>query len=376
MVFAARSTGSVSIGFQDVTGNFLAAAGATTATQALGKNALYRISSVAGGAQQSSAANTITGVVTGVELALQQASADPVTVTIGQDVNTAVSAVKDFVDMYNFTMSLLREQTKGDPKGQEQGVLNTDTTFANLEAAMRRMLVGQPTGMTGTYQTLRDIGVSFGAVGTAPGSANTLTVDQATLRQALTGNPEAVTTLLSGFQSTAALAGGGTGSVASISGTPAKQHAAGSYTVTTTNTGSISTVFTPTGGSAGKEVFGATFTAGGADILTIPGVTITATNPLVNGANTVNVSVQQKGVLIGFSDYLNSLVSTDGLFATTQTSADTSIAQIDKQVTDLQRRMADRRATLERQFATLETLMAKFQAQQAALQAQLGSFGK
>ncbi len=376
VLFSAKTTGSLSIAFQDVTGNLLSAAGASTATQSLGKNALFRISTLNGGVQQSSTSNTVSNVVAGVELNLQQESTSPVDVAIGQSTQGAVQAVQGFVDSYNATMSMLRDRIKIDPKGQTTGVLNNDGTLQSLEAGIRTYLVSKATGLTGAYQSLSDAGITFGAVGSAVGSTSNLQLDQSKLTKALQSSPQTVYDLLSGYQATATLQPGGTGGVASISGAPSKNHQAGAYAIKTFVGGSISAAFTPTGGVLGDTVFGSALTPGGTDSVAVPGIVFTATNPLVTGTHMVTVAVQTKGVLVGLSDFMESVVNPGGLLTTRADSASKAADDLNRQITSAQARVDEKRKRLEAQFAQLESLMSQMKSQQSALSAQLAQFSK
>jgi len=371
LVLTSKTTGSMSTGLQDVTGNFLAAVGVLSATQSLGQNSVFSISTVAGGAQQTSTSNTISGLVAGVELTLSQVTTSAVTVTVSQDVAGTVKAVKDFVDQYNFTMAYLREKVKVDPTGKETGLLSYDSILRGLEGTLRRYLNTPVTGLTGTYLNLGDIGLTFGAVGSTVGTTNDLLLSDSKLTAALNESPQTVYALLSGFQSTAVLQGGGTGSVASISGVPTAHHQAGTYLVTTTTTGSISAIFTPTAGVAGEEKFGGTLTAGGTDSIAIPGVIVTATNPLVNGTNTITIAVQQKGIFVDLDDQLKGIASASGLLFSREDAATKETDRINKQISSMEARIAQKRQRLEAQFTQLEKLMSQFQTQSQALQLQL-----
>lgn len=373
VLLTAKATGSVSIALQDVTGNFLAATGVLPAGQTLGQNAVYSISSVNGGASQSSASNIVTGIVPGVEITLAQLTAAPVTVSISQDTATTVKAVKDVIAGYNSAMALLRQKVKVDPKGKDTGLLSYDTGIRMLEASIRRYLVAPALGVTGKYQGLSDVGVTFGAIGSAIGATSDLVLDEAKLVAALQDSPQAVQALLAGFQNSAALQGGGSGAVASVTGAPSAHHEAGSYVVTTTVTGSISAVFTPTAGVAGPAKFGGTLVAGGTDTLAIPGMTITATNPLVDGTNTVTVSVQQKGILVGLSDYLKGVADVGGLLDGRQNTATTESRAITEQVRRLEARIEERRTRLNAEFSRLESLMSQLSSQQQSLGLQLAN---
>lgn len=80
----------------------------------------------------------------------------------------------------------------------------------------------------------------------------------------------------------------GTGSLASVSGTPVVQ-TAGVYAVTSTAAGAVTLTFTPNDGSAPTTTSG-TVLPGEANTTLIPGLTLTFTNPLVGGADSVRIT--------------------------------------------------------------------------------------
>ncbi|MBI2885978.1 MAG: flagellar filament capping protein FliD [Chloroflexi bacterium] len=376
LLLTSKSTGSTTIQQQDVTGNFLAAMGVLSASQSLGQNAVFSVSTVNGGASQSSSGNVVRGFIPGVELTLNQVSSAPVTVSIAQDTAGTAQAVKDFVDVYNATMAFLRQKVKVDATGKDPGVLSADSSLRTLEASIRRYLVTPATGLSGKYLSLSDVGLTFGAVGTAVGAAKDLVLDSSKLTTALNESPQEVQALLAGFQSTATLQGGGTGSVASVTGAPSTHHQPGSYLVTTTTSGSISAIFTPTGGVAGPEKFGGTLVAGGTDSAVIPGMVATATNPLTNGTNTITVAVQQKGVLVDLGDFLKTTVATDGLLSSRQDAATKEILGINESIRRAESRLDQRRLRLEAQYAQLESLISQMNTQQQSLQSLLAQMAR
>ncbi len=371
VILTSKETGSSLIALEDTTGSFLAAVGVLAASQAAGQNAVYSVDTVAGGADQTSSSNIVSGVIPGVTLTLTKVSTTAETVTISQDTGATVSKVQAFVKAFNDAMTYLKDTTKIDPDGDDDGTLSGDATVRAIEYRLRGFLVSQPVGAAGSYRDLSTIGLTFGDVGSEVGSTNELKLDSTKLTEALKDNPEAVYTLLSGFSSTATLDGGGTAAVASISGTPGGHYQAGTYEITTTVAGSISAIFTPTGGSAGLTIFGSTLTAGGVDTLSIPGIKITATDPLVDGTSYITVTVQEKGVLRGLSDYLKSLTSSTGMISVREESIDAQVLEDDRRIEALERRVALRRERLEARFAALEGLMSQLQSQSAVLGAQL-----
>ena len=97
----ASQTGARAMTLSDTQGNFLASVGASTGTQQLGQNAIFSIDSVNGGAQLTSASNSVTGYVPGVSFDLKSTSATPVTVTVSQNPQSTINTLKSFVNQFN-----------------------------------------------------------------------------------------------------------------------------------------------------------------------------------------------------------------------------------------------------------------------------------
>ena len=126
IVLTARYTGEMSISVEDVGGNFLAAAGLPGAEQQYGVNALFRVEGISGGAQLSSASNTVKGIISNATLTLKEVSENPATITVAQNVDSAYGAIKSFVDQYNSVMDLLATQTAYDKDKKTAGPLQGD----------------------------------------------------------------------------------------------------------------------------------------------------------------------------------------------------------------------------------------------------------
>ncbi len=191
---AAKVTGAQSITVADTSGNLMAALGLTDAagaTETLGQNALYRISTIAGGAQQSSTTNVIGDVLQGVSLTLKQASATPVTMAVSQNGDKPLAAMKDFVAAYNDVTEFIRTTSRPDAN-QRPGPLQSETGIRLLGERVRSIATSQVAGLSGPYSTLSDLGLTFGAVGSAVGTTNKITLDEAKFTSALQANPSAV----------------------------------------------------------------------------------------------------------------------------------------------------------------------------------------
>ncbi len=377
LVLTAKDTGSSAIALSDQTGNFLASllrvADPSTLAQDLGQNAQYQVDVVDGGATQTSSSNTITGIIPGVTLNLLRP--DPstqVTVTVQQDTGATVQAVKDFVSAYNQVMDFLDQNMAWDNTAKKGGVLMGDSTARMVQSQLRLLVSAAGEGLSGPYTSLASVGVSTGAIGTGS-SARRLSVDEAKLTQALTDNPEAVAELFSAFRNTATFTDGA-GAIVSITGAPTKEHRAGRYVITSAADGTISAVFTPTGGTAGATVTG-TISAGGTNVALIPGITLTAANPLTAGTDTIDVTVQAKGVAVKLNDYLQEQLATTGVFAQRQEAADEQVRDIEDRITYMEDRLKDKEMYLIRKFAALEKALSSLQSQSARLTAQLAALG-
>jgi YVTN family beta-propeller protein len=124
--------------------------------------------------------------------------------------------------------------------------------------------------------------------------------------------PEAVISLFSAFTATATLSAGGTGSIASISGTPTQATKTGTYTVDSSAGGALVATFTPNDGSAATTTRGS-ITAGGTNTTLIPGLTLTGAGALAQGTDTIVVGASQQGFAKTLLDYIGTLTKTGGL---------------------------------------------------------------
>jgi flagellar hook-associated protein 2 len=195
LVLTAKTTGNTRISLQDISGNFLSAAGLLSAPQALGQNAVFTVSTVNNGQPLSSPTNTVAGLLPGITLELKDVTASPVTVTVAQDTGPGLNAAKDFVSKLNAVLDFVAQQTNYDPNTKTAGPLLGDSTVTMIAARLRAALSGVLVP-GGPYRTLADIGIDTGPVGSAPGTAAGYRVDEAKFTQALQSNPDAVFAVL------------------------------------------------------------------------------------------------------------------------------------------------------------------------------------
>lgn len=204
LILTNKATGETRISLQDLSGNFLAATGLLSATQELGQNAQFTISTVNGGQPLSSPSNRVSGLVQGVTLELKQVTAAPVTVTVAVDTGPGLNAAKELVAKVNALLDFVADQTRYDPNSRTAGPLMGDSTVSLVTTRLRSVLTGPAPGLTGPYRSLADLGISTGPIGSAPGTATRYQVDEARFTRALQENPEAAFALLSAVAGNAA----------------------------------------------------------------------------------------------------------------------------------------------------------------------------
>jgi flagellar hook-associated protein 2 len=375
VTIVAKKTGSTAVTFEDVSGNFLNAIGVLTATQTLGQNAQIQVDAGNGPVTYYSTSNTVTDAVPGVTITLLRQSATADTVTVAQDVDGAVGRMKDLVTQFNSTLDFINQQMKFNTDNPllSNGPLAGDAGLMRIASTLRTMITARIDGVSGGKTSLADLGVSFGAVGSAVGTTNTLTLNEAKFRAALEADPAGVANVLAAFQASATLQPGGTGSVAAISGTPTAVRKPGTYTVTTTDNGDgtakVTATFKPADGGPSVETVSDRVTPG--SILTglIPGLTVTLKPTVQAGTDTITVTTPVRGIAAKFEQYLEPLVRADGLMDRRLDEADRETRRIKDNIDRINERLDRERQLLQEKFARMETAIAQLQAQRSSLTA-------
>lgn len=364
LTLANNQTGTVTVGIQDVTGNFLAAMGVTGATQTVGVNAAYSIN---GGPTRYSATNVIDDAVSGVSITVRDTTTQAVKVDISVQTQNVVDAVTQFVSAFNDATKVMADLTKYDSTGKTaNGVLFGDGAVRMIQTNLRSPVTSAVPGLASGIRTMSDIGVSFGAVGAAVGSTDTLQFDAQKLIAALKTQPEAVASLFTAFSPTATLSAGGTGSIASISGTPTQATRTGTYSIASSITGALTATFTANDGSAPTTTSG-NITAGGANSTLIPGVTLTGTGALAAGTNTITIGASQQGFAKTLVEYIGVLTKTGGLLKVRTEAMQSTVDDISDQIARMEARLAVKEQQLVKKFSQMESTIARLQTQQQAL---------
>jgi flagellar hook-associated protein 2 len=288
---------------------------------------------------------------------------------VGQDLDAAVANAKRFVEGLNGALDKLAAALAYNADTKAAGTLTGDSLAQQVQRRIRQLISYRATGLGGALQTLADVGISTGAVGAKPGSATRFQLDEARLRAALQGNPNAVADVLGAYSATATLSGAG-GSLASVSGAPTADHRSGRWEITADGAGELSAVFTPTGGAPQTAITGS-IAAGGTNSTLIAGLTLTARGTLGAGVQTIDVDVSARGVLHPLEDYLRGLTNATGALAAREDEHDRQITRLDKTIEQMEERLERKRATLEAKFARMEVALAKLQSQSGSLEAQI-----
>lgn len=180
-----KVTGNLGVALEDVTGNFLAAAGLTTgATFQAGKDLLYKVN---GGSVLSSHSNTLSDQSSGIDgLTVNALKIGTSTVTIASDSSTIKGAIKSFIDDYNRAQSTIDSLTSSstDSAGKvTRSTLAGDSDANEIASKLRSIAFNQATGLTGTLNSLAKIGID------TTGDNDLLTLeDEAALDDAIANN--------------------------------------------------------------------------------------------------------------------------------------------------------------------------------------------
>ncbi|MEL7564384.1 MAG: flagellar filament capping protein FliD [Dehalobacterium sp.] len=177
LVLTALYTGSKTIQMTDVSGNFLETVGLNSATQSLGDNAEYYIDEINGGSILTSSSNDISGVISGVSFTLTDKG--DTTITVANDTEAAISAIKDFVTQYNNAINAIATATAKD------GILQGDSTANRLKNNLRQYTMNLVSSVSGNLNLASEIGISIDKNGT-------MTLDEGVLKEAMTENSGAV----------------------------------------------------------------------------------------------------------------------------------------------------------------------------------------
>ena len=187
-----KVTGNLGVALEDVTGNFLAAAGlASGSTFTAGNDALYTIN---GGSVLSSHSNTLNEETTGIEgLSIALLKTGTSTISLASDSSAIKGAIKNFIEDYNRAQSTIDSLTSSstDSVGKvTRSTLAGDSDANEIASKLRAIAFNQATGLTGTLNSLAKIGID------TTGTTDQLTLEnEAALDDAIANNLSGLKTL-------------------------------------------------------------------------------------------------------------------------------------------------------------------------------------
>lgn len=137
--------------------------------------------------------NTITDLVDGATITLNQTFSGSAAVNIVADTSQTKTALTDLVSTYNSTFELLGQLSSNEESDDELvGSLSTDTNFRSILTSIRRVVTAESSASVGSMTHLSSMGVSMTREGT-------LEIDETRLDTALSSNfDDMVTTLTAG----------------------------------------------------------------------------------------------------------------------------------------------------------------------------------
>jgi len=207
------------------------------------RNAEFKIDGVA----ITKPKNSVTDAIEGVTLNLQGTNAgSPTAVTVVRDSGTIKSSVDALVKAYNDLNTTIRNLSSFNAATSQGTLLQGDITLITLQSRIRAALSNALTGISGSYNNLSQIGVTFQKEGT-------LTLDATRFQAALEAAPNDIAALFAATGRTTDAA------IGYVSATDATK--AGKYDISVTQ---LATQGTQTGSAAA----GLTITAGVNDSFT------------------------------------------------------------------------------------------------------------
>ncbi len=140
-------------------------------------------SAIINGISVTSASNTINGAIEGVTLNLLQKSDAGVSVGVTVANNTAdtKSAIEDFVTSFNTLAVSLASLTDVDVGAGTAGILTGDASVRGIENQIRRFINSTVPGLTGSIQSIVDLGITTSSEGN-------LQIDNVKLQAAIDNN--------------------------------------------------------------------------------------------------------------------------------------------------------------------------------------------
>lgn len=349
-------------------GDLASKLGLIGATFTEGDTAAY---SIDGGPSQLSASNSV--VYNGVSLTFNALTNGATNIAVSQDATGATGAVKGFVTEFNNVLTIIDKATKADGSktNNTSGPLSGDASLRQLRSDLRSIVGGIGLNINGTYTTLSQIGLSFGPVGSAIGSTNTLQLDEGKFQTALAKDPAGTQSLLSALTLAAGIDPGGTSSISSLTGTFTGSQA-GKYSIADDGLGTLTSTFTPSNGGPAVTTT-ATVAANGSTTLLIPGMTVNIGALLQAGTSIVTVAPSSQSVVQRLKQFAEVQSGAGGVLQKRQQTIDKITTDISDRIDKVTQRISNEMEVLRKKFAAMEQAQAKAQSIISTLEKQSSS---
>lgn len=129
-------------------------------TQNLTQNAAAKSTQLSiNGIAVTSASNSVTGAIQGVNLNVAKVGAT--SITVGRDSSAVKNGISGFVKAYNDFNTSFKGLTSYDPATKQAGALLGDSTASAVQTQIRKQLTTAITGLSGELTSLSQIGVTF-----------------------------------------------------------------------------------------------------------------------------------------------------------------------------------------------------------------------
>jgi flagellar hook-associated protein 2 len=152
---------------------------------AITQNAVNAKVTIDGDLNVESQSNQVTNAIPGVTLSVNSLQTTAADLVINQDSTKSTSNLQTFVDSFNAIVGAINQSLRPDPTNPPAAGSTLDTSTAIGLQQQINGLLSAPASTAGAYHTLADIGVKVQSDGT-------LTLDTATLNNALTNDPTSV----------------------------------------------------------------------------------------------------------------------------------------------------------------------------------------
>jgi flagellar hook-associated protein 2 len=127
--------------------------------------------------------NTVDDAITGITLDIVGEGSSIVKVTA--DTSAIGNKITALVDAYNEAMAEISTNAAYNEETKESGLLNGLSSFTSIKAQLNNILFGSIDGLSGEYDSMVDLGLSYNRDGT-------ITIDESTMNSALAENPDSV----------------------------------------------------------------------------------------------------------------------------------------------------------------------------------------